>query len=309
MPFDRYEWVAHEEILTFEEITRLAGIFLDLGVRAIRITGGEPLVRANVDRLVGMLAGLDGLEDLSMTTNGSLLVGKAEALKSAGLRRLNVSFDTVDAETFRSITQRGALETVLDGLEAARACGLMPIKINTVVERGVNDHQILDMVAFARHRGFGLRFIEYMDAGNANRWQLEKLVPKREILEIIRQRHPLRAIERERGSAPAQEYRFEDGSGEVGIIASVTEPFCGDCTRARLTAEGRLVTCLFAGTGTDLKRLLREGAADAAIRAAIEAVWKHRTDRFSEERLTAFRSGDGYAPEEHRKIEMIRLGG
>jgi cyclic pyranopterin phosphate synthase len=309
MPLLKYRWVKHEEVLTFEEVVRLTAVFIGLGVRKVRLTGGEPLLRADVERLVKMLAGLDGLEDLSMTTNGSLLADKIDELRAAGLDRLNVSLDTLDPDTFRTITQQGDLEKVLEGLEAARAAGLAPIKLNTVVERGVNDDQIVDIVEFARREGYELRFIEYMDVGNANRWTLDKLVPRQEILARVSERYPLRPVDGARGSAPAQEYEFEDGSGRVGIVASVTEPFCGDCTRARLTAEGVLVTCLFAEGGTDLKGAMRDGADDEILARQIESVWKQRADRFSEERLDALVSGDGYDPGDRSKIEMIRLGG
>jgi cyclic pyranopterin phosphate synthase len=309
MPLEKYRWVKHEEVLTFEEVTRLAAIFLGLGVQRIRLTGGEPLLRADVEVLVEMLAGLRGLEELSMTSNGSLLAGRADALQAAGIARLNVSLDTVDPDTFRTVSQRGELENVLQGLEAARAAGFSPIKINTVVERGVNDHQLLDMVEFARREGYELRFIEYMDVGTANRWTLDKLVPAGEIVARIKERYPVRPVDLPRGSAPARQYEFEDGGGRLGIVASVTAPFCGDCTRARLTAEGALVTCLFAEGGTDLKGPMRRGADDGTLAGLIESVWRQRADRFSEARLDALLSDDGYDPDERSKIEMIRLGG
>jgi cyclic pyranopterin phosphate synthase len=309
MPFEQYDWVPHDEVLTFEEVTRLARVFIGLGVDAIRLTGGEPLIRADVEVLVGMFARLEGLEDLALTTNGSRLAALAGPLRAAGLRRINLSLDTIDPDTFRAMTQRGDLQKVLDGLAAARAAGFSPIKVNAVVERGVNDHQILDMAAFCRDEGLSLRFIEYMDVGNANAWSLDRLVPKREILARLSERWPLRPAGRERGAAPAQDYVYEDGGGEVGVIASVTEPFCGDCTRARLTAEGRLVTCLFAHTGTDLKTPLREGASDDELAETIRSVWQVRTDRYSEERLAALESDAGYDPKLRSKMEMIRLGG
>jgi len=309
MPLEKYRWVKHAEVLTFEEVTRLAAIFLELGVQRIRLTGGEPLLRADVEVLVKMLAALPGLQELSMTTNGSLLAGRADALRAAGVDRLNVSLDTIDPDTFRTVSQRGELESVLQGLEAAREAGFAPIKVNTVVERGVNDHQLLDMVDFARREGHELRFIEYMDVGNANRWTLDKLVPAGEILARINERYPVRAVDAPRGPAPARQYEYEDGGGRLGIVASVTTPFCGDCTRARLTAEGALVTCLFAEDGTDLKGPMRNGADDATLAGVIESVWRERADQFSEARLDALLSDDGYDPEERSKIEMIRLGG
>jgi cyclic pyranopterin phosphate synthase len=308
MPLDEYTWIDKREILTFEEIARLVRIFVQLGVDKIRLTGGEPLVRKDLEKLVAKLAPIPGLEDICLTTNGALLADKAAALKAAGLKRVNVSLDTLQPEKFRRITKRGELRSVLRGLFAAKEAGLEPIKINAVVERGVNDDEILDLVEFAREHGFSARFIEYMDVGNANNWTSARLVPKKEIVERIAARYPLREVGREDGSAPAVDYEFVDGRGEVGVIASVTEPFCASCTRARLTADGKLVTCLFSQTGHDLKGLLRGGATDEEIAAGIAAVWSGRTDRYSEQRLEALRSS-AYDPKRYKKIEMITLGG
>jgi cyclic pyranopterin phosphate synthase len=309
MPLDEYEWIERREILSYEEIARLARIFAGLGVEKIRLTGGEPLVRKHLEQLVEKLAGLPGVKDLCLTTNGALLAEKAAALKAAGLKRVNVSIDTLDAEKFRKITQRGDLSRVLEGLFAAREHGLRPIKINAVIERGVNDDEIVDLVAFSRKNGFAIRFIEFMDVGNTNNWRSERMVSKKEIIEKIRAHFPLREAGRSDGSAPAVDYQFLDGSGDIGVIASVTEPFCSGCTRARLTADGKLVTCLFSSTGHDLKKLLRGGASDAEVRDCISAVWRGRNDRYSDERLEAMLSGQGYQPKAHRKIEMISLGG
>jgi cyclic pyranopterin phosphate synthase len=309
MPDDEYVWIHKNELLTFEEITRLVKVFVPLGVEKVRLTGGEPLVRRNLDRLVAELAAINELEDLCLTTNGSLLSEKAQALKAAGLKRINVSLDTLDPEKFKRMTQRGDLKTVLDGLFAAKACGLSPIKINAVIERGINEDDILDLVGFAREQGFAIRFIEYMDVGNANSWTSEKLVSKKEILEKINSRFPLKEAGRDRGSAPSVDYRFFDGSGDVGVIASVTEPFCSACTRARLTADGKLVTCLFSQQGHDLKSLMRNGASDEEISDALSAIWRKRDDRYSEDRLRALNSSTGYDARQHRKIEMISLGG
>jgi len=308
MPLDEYEWIDKREILTFEEIARLARLFIGLGVEKIRLTGGEPLVRRDIEALVAKLSPLDGLKDLCLTTNGSLLAEKAPALKAAGLKRINVSLDTLDPDKFRRMTKRGDLSKVLEGLFAAKSHGFDPIKINAVVERGVNDDDVLSLVEFARENGFAVRFIEYMDVGNANNWTSEKLVPKKEILEKIHARFPLREVGRENGSAPAVDYEFVDGRGEVGIVASVTEPFCSTCNRARLTADGKLVTCLFSSVGHDLKGLLRSGATDDAILEFITGVWSKRKDRYSAERLEALRSS-AYDPKSHKKIEMITLGG
>ena len=309
MPLDEYEWLEKSEVLSFEEITRLAGLFVQIGVEKIRLTGGEPLARRDLHKLVAKLSALDPTPDLCLTTNGSFLAEKVAALKEAGLRRINVSIDSLKPDRFRQITKRGDLGKVLEGLFAAKSQGLQPIKINAVIERGVNDDEILDLVAFSREHGFAIRFIEYMDVGNANEWQSEKMVSKKEILEIINAQFPLRKVGREKGSAPAVDYQFLDGSGDIGVIASVTEPFCGTCTRARITADGRFVTCLFSNQGYNLKKLMRSGASDAELLEVISAIWLKRKDRYSEERLAALLSPTGYDPKEHRKIEMISLGG
>jgi cyclic pyranopterin phosphate synthase len=308
MPLDEYEWIEKKEILTFEEITRLAGIFIQLGVDKIRLTGGEPLVRRKLELLVAKLSAVEGLTDLCLTTNGSLLSEKAEALKKAGLKRINVSIDTLDPEKFRRMTKRGDLAKVLEGLFVAKSYGLNPIKINAVIERGVNDDDMIDLVEFSRENGFAIRFIEYMDVGNSNNWTSEKLVPKKEILERVSARFLLREVGRDGGNAPSVDYEFVDGRGDLGVIASVTEPFCSTCTRARLTADGKLVTCLFSQTGYDLKSLLRNGSTDEEISEVIAGIWRKRQDRYSDERLEALLSST-YNPKEHRKIEMITLGG
>jgi cyclic pyranopterin phosphate synthase len=309
MPLDEYEWLEKSEVLSFEEIAQLARLFMHLGVEKIRLTGGEPLARRDLPKLVAKLSALASAPDVCLTTNGSFLTEKAAALKAAGLRRINVSIDSLKPDRFRQITKRGDLGKVLEGLFAAQSCGLQPIKINAVIERGVNDDEILDLVTFSREHGFAIRFIEYMDVGNANHWQSEKIVSKKEILEIINARFPLRKVGREKGSAPAVDYQFLDGSGDLGVIASVTEPFCGTCTRSRITADGKFVTCLFSNQGYDLKKLMRDGAADTEILEVISSIWLQRKDRYSEERLAALRSPTGYDPKEHRKIEMISLGG
>ena len=308
MPLDEYVWIERDQILSYEEIARLARLFVELGVDKIRITGGEPLVRKDLEHLVAKLAPLPGLEDLCLTTNGALLAAQAPALRAAGLRRLNVSLDTLNPETFRLITQRGDLRQVLEGLFAAQRLGFAPIKINAVIERGVNDHEIPDLVEFSRRHGFPVRFIEFMDVGNVNNWHSDRLVPKSEILGIIQSRYALREAGRQDGSAPAVDYEFADGAGELGVIASVTEPFCSSCTRARLTADGKLVTCLFSEVGHDLRKVLRQGAGDPELKEFLEAVWTRRTDRYSDERLEAMQSPDGYHAT-RRKIEMITLGG
>lgn len=309
MPLAHYEWIERREILTFEEITRLAALFVEMGVDKIRLTGGEPLLRRGLDQLVGRLSALPGLRDLCLTTNGDRLDEQIEALKAAGLHRINVSLDSLQPEKFRQITQRGDLDSVLRGLFAARQQGLRPIKINMVVERGVNDDEILDLVEFSRRHDFAVRFIEYMDVGNANQWKSSRMVSREEILMVIRGRHTLVEAGRSSESAPAVEYRFADGTGDLGVIASVTEPFCLTCNRVRLTADGKLVTCLFSSSGHDLKALLRSDAGDDRLREVLCSIWLQRGDRYSEERLEAMQSSEGYRPESRKKIEMIRLGG
>ncbi len=308
MPLDQYEWISKKEILTFEEITRLATLFVGLGVEKIRLTGGEPLVRQNLDQLVAKVAAISGLKDLCLTTNGALLAEKIDSLKAAGLKRINISLDTLDPEKFRRMTKRGDLEKVLEGIFAAKDHGLPPIKLNAVIERGVNDDDILELVEFSREHGLAIRFIEYMDVGNSNNWTSEKLVSKAEILEKISSRYPLREIGRDQGSAPSVDYEFIDGRGDLGVIASVTEPFCSSCTRARLTADGKLVTCLFSQMGHDVKALLRNGTSDEDLVKFLSGVWQARRDRYSADRLEAMRSSH-YDPKSHKKIEMISLGG
>lgn len=309
MPLDEYEWLEKSEVLSFEEIARLARLLAQIGVEKIRLTGGEPLARRDLHKLVEKLSALDPVPEICLTTNGSLLAEKVADLKAAGLQRINVSIDSLKPDRFRQITKRGDLGKVLEGLFAAKSHGLSPIKINAVIERGVNDDEILDLVTFSREHGFALRFIEYMDVGNANEWQSGKMISKKEILEIINARFPLRKVGREKGSAPSVDYQFLDGSGDIGVIASVTEPFCGTCTRSRLTADGKLVTCLFSNQGYDLKKLMRRGASDTELLDVISAIWLKRKDRYSEERLAALRSTTGYDPKEHKKLEMISLGG
>ncbi len=308
MPLDRYEWIDRREILTFEEIARLAGLFAHLGVEEIRLTGGEPLLRHNLEFLVRQISQIEELKDLSLTTNAYFLKEQAEGLVKAGLNRINVSLDTINSEKFHRMTRKDDLESVLAGLKEAARCGLHPIKINSVIQRGVNDEDIPELVEFARKNGYQLRFIEYMDVGNANDWVSDKMVPKSEILETIRSLFPLEEGARKDDSAPSVDYRFRDGAGNVGVIASVTEPFCEGCTRARLTADGRLVLCLFSDKGFDLKRLIRQGATDEDILEAIREQWHARRDRYSEERLEAMNSGE-YKPDSKKKIEMISLGG
>ena len=307
MPFDEYVRAEKSELLSFEEIVRMASIFLGFGVEKIRLTGGEPLVRKNLEELVARLTALERLKDLALTTNASLLADKAAALKTAGLKRINVSLDTLRPDRFRELTRRGDLDQVLRGIRAAQDAGLEPIKINAVIIKGMNDDEILDLVDYGRTSGIEIRFIEYMDVGNANDWTLERTVPKKQILETIHARYPLEEIGRQDGHAPAVAYRFADGRGTVGVIGSVTEPFCSSCTRARMTADGRLVTCLFSEKGFDMKSLLRTGKTNEEIAASIRSIWDGRSDRYSDERWDALKAGHRFAT--GKKIEMITLGG
>ncbi|HEX5023213.1 MAG TPA: GTP 3',8-cyclase MoaA, partial [Candidatus Binatia bacterium] len=283
-------------------------LFVGLGVDKVRLTGGEPLVRQDLPLLIEKLSAVNGLEDLCLTTNGALLAERVDALKRAGLRRVNISIDTLDADKFKRMTKRGDLNKVLEGIFAAQRSGLAPIKLNAVVERGVNDDDILPLVEFSRQHDFGMRFIEYMDVGNSNEWSSAKLVSKKEIIEKIHVRYPLREIGRDKGSAPSVDYEFVDGRGDLGVIASVTEPFCSSCTRIRITADGKIVTCLFSQLGHDVKSRLRGGASDAEISDFIANMWRARADRYSAQRLEALKASN-YDPKSHRKIEMISLGG
>jgi cyclic pyranopterin phosphate synthase len=297
-----FHFLPHAELLTFEEVTRLAGVAVGLGVTKVRLTGGEPLLRRDVEDLVAMLAGLDGLRDLTLTTNGSLLASKALRLAEAGLRRVTVSLDSLDDAVFARLNDVDfPVARVLDGIEAAERAGLRPIKINMVVRRGLNESSVLPMARFARERGYNLRFIEYMDVGHTNGWSLDEVVPATEILAVIDAELPVEPLDPRYPGEVARRWRYRDGSGEIGLISSVTQPFCGSCTRARLTAEGLLYTCLFGTRGVDMREPLRKGADDDALRARLEAVWSARADRYSELRSAA--TGD--LP----KVEMSRIGG
>jgi cyclic pyranopterin phosphate synthase len=294
-----YEFLPRAQLLDYEEIARLAGAFVANGVRKIRVTGGEPLVRRHVERLIEMLAALD--VDLTLTTNGSLLPQKAQALADAGLARVTVSLDSLDDATFRAMNDIDfPVQRVLEGIDAAAAAGL-PVKVNAVIKRGLNDGGILDLARHFRGTGHVLRFIEYMDVGHTNGWRLDEVVPATEIVETIGGEFPLEPVEPAYRGEVARRWRYADGAGEFGVIASVTQPFCGDCTRARLSANGQLYTCLFAVRGHDLRALVRSDADDAELRAAIAAVWSRRTDRYSQ--IRSAKTAD--LP----KVEMSYIGG
>jgi len=294
-----HTFLERRELLTFEEIERLARIFVTHGVEKIRITGGEPLVRRHLERLIAQLAALD--VDLTLTTNGSLLPQKAQALRDAGLRRITVSLDSLDDATFRAMNDVDfPVARVLEGIEAAAAVGL-PVKVNMVVKRGANEDQIVPMAQEFRTRGHILRFIEYMDVGHSNGWRMDEVVPAAEIVARLDAELSVEPAEPNYRGEVARRWRYTDGSGEIGVISSVTEPFCGDCTRTRLSAEGRLYTCLFALRGHDLRALVRGGASDEELRAEIGRIWGGRTDRYSEVRSAATAG----LP----KVEMSYIGG
>ncbi|HSN21454.1 MAG TPA: GTP 3',8-cyclase MoaA [Usitatibacter sp.] len=297
-----HEFLPHAEILTFEEIVRMARVFRALGTEKIRLTGGEPLLRRGIERLVAMLReALPGV-DLTLTTNGSALKARARALAQAGLDRITVSLDSLDDATFRAMNDVDfPVARVLEGIDEAAAAGLAPIKVNMVVKRGVNDHQVVEMARHFRATGRIVRFIEFMDVGSTNGWRMDDVIPSAEIVRRISERFPLEPAERDYRGEVAERWRYVDGAGEIGVISSVTQAFCSTCTRARLSTDGHLYTCLFAQRGYDLKRVLRGGAGDEEIAAAVRGIWQRRTDRYSEIRTeeTARRG----------KIEMSYIGG
>jgi cyclic pyranopterin phosphate synthase len=296
-----FRFLERRELLTFEEITRAARIFASLGVEKIRLTGGEPLLRRDLERLVEMLAEIPGL-DLTLTTNGSLLTRKAQALADAGLGRITVSLDSLNDDVFRSMNDVDfPVERVLAGIDAAAAAGLEPVKVNVVVKRGVNEEGVVDMARYFRGSGQILRFIEYMDVGSTNGWRLNDVVPAAEIVAAVDAEFPLEPVEPAYPGEVANRYRYQDGQGEIGVIASVTQPFCGNCTRVRLSAEGRIYTCLFATGGHDLRAPLRTGASDEDVAAEIGRIWNGRDDRYSELRSAA--------TSDLPKVEMSYIGG
>jgi GTP 3',8-cyclase len=297
-----YEFLDRHNLLSFEEIERVARSFARHGVTKIRLTGGEPLLRKGIEELIGRLAGLEGIDDLTLTTNGSLLARKAIKLAEAGLHRVTVSLDSMDDEVFMAMNDVGfPVAAVLEGIDAAADAGLTPIKVNMVVKRGVNDDSIVDVASHFRGTGHIVRFIEYMDVGTTNGWVLDDVVSADEIVGRISERFPLEPADPNYVGEVANRWRYADGQGEVGVIASVTKPFCGDCTRVRLSAEGSVYTCLFASAGSDFRALLRDGGTDDDIDEMVRSVWSARTDRYSEVRSKATRA--------RTRIEMSYIGG
>lgn len=300
-----YTFLKEKDWLTFDEITRLAKIFVKLGVKKVRLTGGEPLLRPNLNLLIKELNKIAGIEDLALTTNGSLLARQAANLKEAGLRRLTVSLDTVDSRVFKTMSGgKGNLAQILEGIKEAQRVGFQSIKINIVIQKGVNDHTILGMVDYFKNSGHVLRFIEYMDVGNCNHWESGYVVPSNEIIERIQRHYPLKFKKADYFGEVSKRYEFVDGSGEIGFIASVSQPFCRACTRARLSTDGKIYTCLFAEDGKDIRRALREGASDKQLEETIKGIWKEREDRYSE-----LRAQNPPSHRETHKVEMFQIGG
>ena len=299
---ERYQFLPRNDLLTFEEITRIVNITVGMGVKKVRITGGEPLVRQDVEKLVSMISRINGVEDLAMTTNAYLLSGMAQTLKDAGLHRITVSMDSVDDDVFQRMNGRGfGTAKVMNGIDSAKRAGFNPIKINAVVQKGINDHTLVDLAKWCRDNGHIPRFIEYMDVGTLNEWKLDEVLPASEIVRIIGEKLPVEKLDPAYVGEVARRYRYLDDKGEFGVISSVTEPFCGDCTRLRLSPEGRIVTCLFAETGIDLREPMRNGATDEQVLDIIQGTWRVREDRYSEERTTM--------NEGRRKVEMYHIGG
>lgn len=301
---EEFTFLPRSEILSFEEIERLSRLFLDLGVAKIRLTGGEPLVRAHLPELVERIAALEPGLDLAMTTNGALLAPVAEDLKKAGLTRITVSLDSLDPDVFRAMCGRDNVhpDVVLEAIDAAAVAGLTPVKINCVVQRGVNDHTIADLARHFRGTGHVVRFIEFMDVGTLNGWDMSQVVTAAEIVDVISAEVPLEPIGANYVGEVAKRWRYTDGSGEIGIISSVSQPFCGDCSRARLSTEGKLVTCLFAADGLDLRGPMRDGASDDELKELIAGCWSIRRDRYSEQR-------SALTIRPRKRVQMFQVGG
>jgi cyclic pyranopterin phosphate synthase len=304
---EQFRFLKSQERLSFDEIVRLARLFASLGVSKLRLTGGEPLLRANLADLVGDLSAIPEIEDIALTTNGVLLAQHAVDLQANGLKRVTVSLDTLDREVFARMSGGfAALDQVLQGIDAALAAGLKPIKLNTVVERGVNDHTVLDLLEYFRGKPVIVRFIEFMDVGNRNAWRPDMVVPSRELADRINARWPIHPLSENYRGEVAKRWRFADGAGEIGFISSVSQPFCGDCSRARLSSEGKFYTCLFATHGLDLREAMRAGASDDELLQLIRGTWQGRNDRYSELRGVSQRASQAG---DEKKIEMYYIGG
>ena len=304
---EKYEFLPRPHVLSFEEIDRLTRLFVRIGVSKVRITGGEPLVRANLPDLISKLVVIDRIDDIALTTNGYLLENNAQQLKDAGLNRLTISLDSIDLDVFKKMSGRPqGPENTLAGIKAAASLGFEQIKINVVVQRGVNEHTLVDTARYFKGTGVIVRFIEFMDVGTKNGWELSQVFTSTEVIHAINTEFPIEPIEPNYKGEVASRYRYVDGSGEIGVISSVSKPFCGDCTRARLSTDGKLITCLFASGGTDLKTPMRSGATDAELAEIITSVWTGRSDRYSElrSRDTEFNSDSDVS-----KVEMYYIGG
>ena len=305
---EAYQFLPKDEILTFEEIARLSHLFVQLGVNKLRITGGEPLLRVDMPNLISQLSAIPGADDITLTTNGYLLAQQARQLADAGLHRITVSLDSLDDEVFKQMNGRGfGTRRVLDGIKRASEAGLSPVKINAVVQKGVNDHTIVDLARQFKGTGHIVRFIEYMDVGNRNGWKLDQVVPAADIVARIDAELPLEPADANYVGEVAKRWRYRDGDGEIGVIASVTQPFCADCTRARLSTDGKIYTCLFATDGVDLRGPMRNGATDAELSDIISGIWKVRRDRYSE--IRAEFTADENAAGLRQKVEMYQIGG
>jgi len=303
---ERYQFLPRPQLLSFEEIARLTDIIVGLGAVKIRLTGGEPLLRQDIERLVAMPNGLERAAHLAMTTNAYLLPQKIDALKAAGLARLTISLDTLDDEVFRQMNGgRSGVGRVLEGIAAAEEAGYRPLKINAVVQRGVNDHTLVDLARYFKARGHILRFIEYMDVGNKNGWRMEQVVPAKDIVALIDAAMPLAPVAGNYYGEVARRYRYADGDGEIGLITSVTQAFCGSCTRLRLSPEGQIFTCLFGTKGISLRDPMRAGASDGELEQIIRHIWGHRTDRYSEVRSSLTEE----MRDRRKKVEMYHIGG
>ncbi|HCH35079.1 MAG: GTP 3',8-cyclase MoaA [Dehalococcoidia bacterium] len=301
---EKYHFLNREEVLSYEEIKRLTEIFIHLGVRKVRITGGEPLVRRDIDKLIAQLSNIEEIEDLTLTTNGYLLAEQVEKLQKAGLRRITVSLDSLDEDIFAKMNGKGYKpDVVLNGIKAAEDLGL-PVKVNAVIERGVNDNGVLDLVKYFKGSGHILRFIEFMDVGNVNGWARDQVVPSKELCESINKIFPIEPVDANYVGEVAERWKFLDGDGEIGFISSITQPFCQSCTRARLSPEGFFFTCLFANSGIDLKTPLRAGESNTELLTRIRNIWENRTDRYSE-----LRNSPNSPTAGQRKIEMFQIGG